>query len=279
MSTYTESVEKARSYYNSTDADLFYFTIWGGEDIHIGLYHSDEEPIFDASRRTVDRMIQKAAPIDENTRVLDLGGGFGGAMRYLAKKYGAHCTVLNLSEVENERDREMNKEQGVEDRVEVLDGNFADIPRGDAEFDLVWSQDAILHSDNRGKVIEEAARVLKPGGMLVMTDPMQVDDATGEGLQPIYDRIHLDSLASPGFYKQAAEKAGLIVVEFEEHAEQVARHYGRVLKELQGREGELQEAGVSDDYIQRMKKGLQHWVQGSHNGLLTWGILVFKKPA
>ncbi|MFB6261723.1 MAG: SAM-dependent methyltransferase, partial [Thiohalorhabdaceae bacterium] len=50
---YSEAVETAREYYNSEDADTFYFTIWGGEDLHIGMYQSEDEPIFDASVRTV----------------------------------------------------------------------------------------------------------------------------------------------------------------------------------------------------------------------------------
>ena len=33
---YSEVVETARDYYNSEDAEAFYSTIWGGEDIHIG---------------------------------------------------------------------------------------------------------------------------------------------------------------------------------------------------------------------------------------------------
>lgn len=55
---YDQVVETARSYYNSTDADTFYFTIWGGEDIHIGKYYSDEDSIFEASRRTVQEMAE-----------------------------------------------------------------------------------------------------------------------------------------------------------------------------------------------------------------------------
>ena len=35
-----EVVSIARDYYNSDDADNFYHEIWGGEDIHIGLYRS-----------------------------------------------------------------------------------------------------------------------------------------------------------------------------------------------------------------------------------------------
>src|SRR5690606_36140771 len=40
---YSEVVQTARDYYNSDDADNFYFHVWGGEDIHIGLYESENE--------------------------------------------------------------------------------------------------------------------------------------------------------------------------------------------------------------------------------------------
>ena len=32
----------AATYYDSSDADRFYAEIWGGEDIHIGLYETAE---------------------------------------------------------------------------------------------------------------------------------------------------------------------------------------------------------------------------------------------
>ena len=59
--TYSEVVETARSYYNSDDADNFYFHVWGGEDIHIGLYEAPGESIAAASRRTVQRMASEVA--------------------------------------------------------------------------------------------------------------------------------------------------------------------------------------------------------------------------
>lgn len=55
-SAYSDAASTARSYYNSTDADTFYSTVWGGEDIHVGIYQRPDEPIVDASRRTVARM-------------------------------------------------------------------------------------------------------------------------------------------------------------------------------------------------------------------------------
>lgn len=272
---YSTAVNTAREYYNSDDADNFYFTIWGGEDIHIGLYNTPDEDISPASRRTVERMASFLEGLDKNSRVLDIGAGFGGAARYLAKTYGCQVVALNLSEKENERDRQMNREMGLDHLIEVVDASFEKVPYADDAFDVVWSQDAILHSGQRDKVLEEVDRVLKPGGQFIFTDPMQTDDCPEGVLQPILDRIHLETLGSPGFYREMAEKLGMKEECFEEHSEQLPRHYGRVLKETESREQELSTV-VSQAYIDRMKKGLQHWVDGGNNGYLTWGIFCFR---
>lgn len=274
--SYSSTVSTARDYYNSEDADNFYFVVWGGEDIHIGLYQSDIEPIADASHRTVERMASMLN-IDKGSRVLDLGAGYGGSMRYLTKAVGCQCVALNLSEVENQRNREKNRDQGVDHLIDVVEGDFTNLPYEDGSFDVVWSQDAILHSGDRGQVVAEAARVLKRGGQLVFTDPMQADDAPADRLQPIYDRIHLDSLGSPGFYRAQAEKLGMEEVGFEDHTDQLTHHYARVLEELNEREAEVRQTGVSLAYIDRMKKGLQHWVDGGKKGYLAWGIFHFRK--
>ncbi len=274
---YSGAVNVARDYYNSDDADNFYFTIWGGEDIHVGLYKSDEEPVFDASRRTVEQMTSVLKDLDENSRVLDVGAGYGGAARYLAKTHGCHVVALNLSEVENERDREMNREQGLEHLIEVVDGSFEDLPFADDSFEVIWSQDAFLHSGDRPRVMSEVARVLKPGGELVFTDPMKADEVPDDDelLQPILDRLHLDTLGSPGFYRSELSKHGLEEVAFDEHHHQLPRHYGRILKETEANESRLEQS-VSREYIDRMKKGLGHWVEGGDSGHMAWGIFHFR---
>jgi sarcosine/dimethylglycine N-methyltransferase len=275
-SNYSEAVATAREYYNSDDADNFYATIWGGEDIHIGLYQSDEESIIAASHRTVRHMAELLTGVGPDTRILDIGAGYGGAARYLAETYGCSVTALNLSEKENERDREINSERGLTDRITVVDGSFEAIPAADASFDVVWSQDAILHSGNREKVLQEVARVLKPGGQFVFTDPMQADDCPEGVLQPILDRIHLSSLGSPRFYRDTAKKLGMSEKLFDEMTQQLVNHYSRVLQETERREDDLQKV-VSPAYIERMKKGLGHWIDGGKNGYLAWGTFVFVK--
>jgi sarcosine/dimethylglycine N-methyltransferase len=278
-SAYSEVVETARSYYNSDDADNFYFHVWGGEDIHIGLYETPGESIAAASRRTVQRMAAEISQgVGPDSRVLDVGAGYGGAARHLAKTYGCHVMALNLSEKENERNRETTRAQGLEQLITVVDGSFESIPAADASFDLVWSQDAILHSGHRERVIGEIARVLRPGGELLFTDPMQADDCPEGVLQPVLERIHLDSLGSIAFYRKAAKRHGLQELSVIEMTENLVAHYRRVRDELEQTRGTL--AGtVSDAYIERMLTGLGHWIEAGDQGYLRWGILHFRRRA
>lgn len=276
-SRYSSAVGTARDYYNSDDADTFYSTVWGGEDIHIGLYETPVESIFDASRRTVECMADCVPNLDVGTRVLDIGAGYGGAARVLANRYGCSVAALNLSEKENERNRQINRRQGLDDLIEVIDGSFEDLPFSDSRFDLVWSQDAILHSGNRRKVLEEVARVLVPGGYFLFTDPMQSDDCPPGVLQPILERIHLETLGSPDFYRQTLTALDMEEISFDRRSEMLATHYARIHHELTSREEEIAQH-VSRDYIERMKRGLQHWVEGGRDGYLDWGIFLFRKP-
>lgn len=268
--------DTARNYYDSEDADNFYHAIWGGEDIHIGLY-DDKTSIKEASRKTVLYMAEKLKGLKPGARVLDIGAGYGGGARVLAKKFGVHVTCLNLSSVENERNRAMTQEQGLSDKVDVIDGSFDDIPCADGEFDIVWSQDAILHAADRTKVLDEVARVLKKGGEFIFTDPMQADDLVdASALQPIYDRIHLSSLASIGFYRRELGQRGFREFGVDEFTNQLRNHYARVGSELAARRGELQ-GKISPDYIDKMLEGLKHWVDGADSGYLAWGVLHFEK--
>ena len=277
-STYSEVVKTAQTYYNSPDADNFYYHVWGGEDIHIGLYDPPSEDVGPASARTVETMAAHLRSLGPESRVIDVGAGYGGAARYLARRYGCHVTCLNLSEAQNERNREKNAEQGLADRIEVIDGSFEDIPSLDDSFDVAWSQDAILHSGRRARVLDEVDRVLKPGGEIIFTDPMQADDVPEGVLQPVLDRIHLDSLGSIGFYREQARRLGWSEVEVIEMTHQLVNHYTRVGDELRSRREELT-SWVSDDYIDRMLNGLQNWVTAGKSGYLAWGILHFRKES
>jgi sarcosine/dimethylglycine N-methyltransferase len=70
----TAAVSTARQYYNSDDADSFYYEIWGGEDIHVGLYTGNNDEIRAASERTVATMAASLGErLTSDSRVIDLG--------------------------------------------------------------------------------------------------------------------------------------------------------------------------------------------------------------
>lgn len=271
------AVEKAEEYYDSSNADEFYFKIWGGEHIHIGQYNYDEEPIGIASKRIVNHMMSL---LDLNIfkRVLDLGAGYGGGARYLATQRGCHVTCLNLSETQNNRNREFNKERGLDRLVDVAHGSFEEIPFEDKSFDVIWSQDSFLHSADRARVVSEAYRVLKPGGLFIFTDIMKKDDCPDDALGPILARIHLATLGSFRFYYDEASKQGFRLKRMEDHSNQLTRHYSRVRDETLKHYDEVVKL-CGQDYIDRMLTGLGHWVDAGKSGRLAWGITLFEKPA
>ncbi len=225
-------------------------------------------------------MASLLAPITASTRILDMGAGYGGAARYLAKTYGCKVMCLNLSEVENQRNREMTRETGLEGLVEVVEGSFEHVPCERGVFDVVWSQDAFLHSGDREAVVKEVCRVTKAEGRVIFTDPMAVGPPNSsrhsEALAPILRRLKLDSLGDYCAYKEAFAESGFSSANFEDRTEQMIRHYSRVLEELDFREEQLK-GKVSCDYVKNMKVGLRHWIEGGKSGLLQWGILQFQR--
>jgi len=265
-------------YYDSDDADTFYSLVWGGEDLHIGIYEQTRD-IREASVTTVDRMAAMLPDLGKTTAVLDIGAGYGGSMRRLVQRFGCSAACLNISETQNDTNRHKNRRAGLSERIRVVHGVFEDIPEADASYDVVWSQDALLHSDQRDKVLAEVWRVLKPGGCFIFTDPMQADDVPNGVLQPVYDRLQLNSLGSLRFYREAARALGFEVEAQEEMTTELRNHYSRVREELLTNYDRLRESGASAEYLDKMVTGLENWVKAADAGHLAWGIQLFRKPA
>ena len=113
-------------------------------------------------------------------RILDLGCGRGAVLLLAAQ----HLTTGRSVGVDLWRkvDRSGNAPQatrrnaiaeGVADRVELLTADMTALPFANDSFDLVVSNVALHNVKGRGgrhKVIEEAIRVLRPGGRLLIAD-------------------------------------------------------------------------------------------------------------
>ncbi|MCD9195029.1 SAM-dependent methyltransferase [Streptomyces albireticuli] len=265
--------DATRRYYDSTDVDAFYRSIWGGEDIHTGIYLRPDEPVAAASRRTVARVADRLADrLGPGRSVLDLGSGYGGTARYLAERFGCRVVALNLSAAQNAHHRATNAERGLAGLVEVVTGSFHDIPFTDGHFDAVCSLEALCHSDDRARALGEAARVLAPGGALAFTDIMAAEDTPAEALRPAVSRLGVDTLATPSSYHRRLTELALTDVGFDDHSEQLLTHYTRLTAETHAREGELRRT-VSGAYVDHLLENLPVWAEAARGGKLRWGVM------
>ena len=129
--------------------------------------------------------------------VLDVGCGFGGTSRYLAKQLGpnSHVTGITLSPKQVQRGTELAQEQGVAERTQFRVMDALDMEFDDNTFDIVWACESGEHMPDKKKYIQEMMRVLKPGGTFVMacwsqrdeTDEHPFDERDKRDLQYLYE--------------------------------------------------------------------------------------------
>ncbi len=138
-----------------------------------------------------------------NEELLDLGCGRGAVLLEAARRLPEGCAVgVDLWT----KDQSGNSPEatlvnaavaGVADRVEVYTADLTELPFPDGSFDVVTSALAIHNipaPDDRYKAIDEAMRVLRPGGQLLIADPWpmtrkyaaHIGQGTLRGLGPGY---------------------------------------------------------------------------------------------
>ncbi|WP_438489424.1 SAM-dependent methyltransferase [Streptomyces sp. S186] len=266
-----EREESTRRYYETGDVDGFYDAIWGGEDIHIGIYAHAQEPVADASQRTVRYAADQVADLlGPDATVLDLGSGYGGSARALAERFGCRVVALDLSEQHNHRHRAANVRRGLDGLIEVVTGSLADLPYEAGRFDVVWSLEVLSHVEDKKGALSEAVRVLKPGGGLVFSDIMADEQAPPEALRPALSRLITQHLATPSGYLESLSQLGL-KARFEDRTGALATHYARLDEEVHRRAAELRTV-ISPAYVEELLANLPLWADVTRRGLLRWGL-------
>jgi SAM-dependent methyltransferase len=141
--------------------------------------------------------IAEAAP----HRLLEVGAGTGAFAERVRRELGADVTAVGLSP----RMVELARERG----VPAIVADVQELPFGDHAFDCAAALWVLHHVPSLDRGLGELARVLRPGGRLVVL-------AFGkENLADLYELLEQPSLGDGGFSRESGEAA-------------LARHFGHV---------------------------------------------------
>jgi sarcosine/dimethylglycine N-methyltransferase len=123
---------------------------------------------FHARGRAATFELAKLAGIQPGWRVLDVGGGLGGAARILAGALRCQVTVLDLTEEFVHAGAILTERMDLAGLVHFRHGSALDMPFENERFDVVWTQHSTMNVDDKERLYAEARRVLRPRGRLAM---------------------------------------------------------------------------------------------------------------
>jgi SAM-dependent methyltransferase len=144
-----------------------------GKDVD-ALTISDLAPMdqFHGGGKPATQRLARLAKLAPGTRVLDVGGGFGGPARTLAVEFGCHVTVVDSTESYVRAGAALTARLGLGDRVTHEVGDALALDGGRDRYDVVWTQNSGMNIADKERLYAGFARVLAPGGVLALQEPM-----------------------------------------------------------------------------------------------------------
>jgi tocopherol O-methyltransferase len=167
---HTPISEDVVAYYDETWLD--YRLLWLNRQnlsVHFGYTDATTHGHADALLN-MNRVLADRAGIGPGQRVLDAGCGVGGSSMWLATQRRAEVVGITLVRSQLERARRFVTARGLAGRVAFQLADYTGTPFPDASFDAVWAIESVCHAPDKSAFYREAARLLRPGGRLVVAE-------------------------------------------------------------------------------------------------------------
>ncbi len=220
--------EQVASHYD--DLDEFYREVWGLH-VHHGLWETGRETPEVAAENLLRRVFRDVAL--EGARVCDIGCGYGGTARYLARERGASVEGYTVSSAQL---RVAESLAGTDrERLRFHCRDWMENGAEPGSFDVAISIESSEHMPDLRKFFEEARRVLKPGGKLricawLARENLKAWERT-RLLEPICKEGQL-RLGTQREYETLLRETGFEGVAYEDLTEQVKRTWTICLRRV-----------------------------------------------
>jgi SAM-dependent methyltransferase len=179
-------IEQIRRYYDRNTSSFvalgqggsvgaIHRAVWGpGTTTREQAFHFVEDRIADVLHRVAERStIEPAGAVAGPPHVVDLGCGVGASLCYLARLLPITGTGVTLSPIQVRAARERIESTGLSDRVTCIEGDFGNLPTGMKAADVAYAIESFVHAPDPARFFAEAARLVRPGGALVICDDVR----------------------------------------------------------------------------------------------------------
>jgi len=177
------------------------------------LYELDQDHY--GGLEAVDALARRAR-IDAASRVLDVCAGLAGPARFIARRWGARVTGIDLSPERAAAASRLTRRVGLDHLVRMVRGDAQSLPFSAQAFTAAVSQEGLLHVPDKGRVLAECGRVLLPGGRIAFSDWIATSRLADRERRRLEEWMAAVTLQSVDGYRALLARAGFGAIDAED---------------------------------------------------------------